>query len=368
MEILELRAKFKSIVDTYQNQRNHILTEEATKTSLVMPFIAALGYNIFNPAEVIPEFTADVADKKGEKVDYAIRKEGKIIILIECKSCDAALNYTHTGQLFRYFSVTESHIGILTNGVDYWFYSDLENKNKMDDKPFYEFSILNLDDEKLNEIKKFCTQEFAVDNIITNASNLKYTNGIKQNLKREFETPSENFIRALADGVYAGRMTANVIEQFQKIVKKAISQFISDKINQQLEAVQNINKEETQAVEAEIASQEADSNKVITTEEELQAFYIIKGLTGEIDSVMDRINYIDYMGFFSIIIDSPRGWFCRLYLNNPDKKTLTFSTGKTVNIEKISDLYKYKVDILTACKGVLEQKNTKVSQSAPETV
>lgn len=367
MEILELKARLKSIVDTYQNQRNHILTEEATKTSLVMPFISALGYNIFNPAEVIPEFTADVADKKGEKVDYAIRKEGKIIILIECKSCDTTLTNIHTAQLFRYFSVTESHIGILTNGVDYWFYSDLENKNKMDDKPFYEFNILSHDDEKLTEIKKLCNQEFNLDKIIDNASNLKYTNGIKQNLKREFDNPSDSFIRTLAEGVYSGRMTSNVMEQFRKIVKKAVSQFVSDKINQQLEAVQNINKEEAQAVEAEIASQENESAKVVTTEEELQSFYIIKAIAGEIDSVIDRINYIDYMGFFSIIIDSPRGWFCRLYLNNPDKKSITLSTGQNIAIEKISDIYKYKNEILSACKSVLGVKNIKTAQT-PETV
>lgn len=48
-----------------------------------MPFISALGYDVFNPTEVIPEFTADVGTKKGEKVDYAIKKDDKIIILIE---------------------------------------------------------------------------------------------------------------------------------------------------------------------------------------------------------------------------------------------------------------------------------------------
>jgi len=357
-----LRGKLKNIAETYKTQKEHIHTEEATKNALVMPFISALGYNVFNPSEVIPEFTADVAlaEKKGEKIDYAIKKDGKIIILIECKSSDTVLNNTHVAQLFRYFSVTESHLGILTNGIDYWFYSDLDNKNKMDERPFYEFSLLSFDDEKLNEVKKYCNQDFSIDNIISNASNLKYTNGIKQNLKREIETPSEDFIRALTNGVYMGRMTQNVKEQFQKIVKKAISQFISDKINQQLEAVQNINKEETQAVEAEIASQETAKDKIVTTEEELQGFYIVKGIVGEIERNLDRINYTDYMNFFSIFIDGSRSWFGRLFFNNPEKKILVLK-GETVDqeypIEKVSDIYKYKSEILSAYQFVNGSKN-----------
>jgi len=53
-------------------------TEEATKNALIMPFINILGYDIFDPTEVIPEFIADIGIKKGEKVDYAIVKDGKI--------------------------------------------------------------------------------------------------------------------------------------------------------------------------------------------------------------------------------------------------------------------------------------------------
>src|SRR5215210_6760083 len=119
-------------------------TEEATKNALIMPFINILGYDIFDPMEVIPEFTADVGIKKGEKVDYAIQKDGKIIMLFECKHCGGDLNVKHASQLFRYFSVTDARIAVLTNGLTFRFFTDLEAPNKMDEKPFFEFNMAEI--------------------------------------------------------------------------------------------------------------------------------------------------------------------------------------------------------------------------------
>jgi hypothetical protein len=121
-----------------------IQTEEATKNAFILPFIGILGYDVFDPSEVVPEFTADVGTKKGEKVDYAIIRDKKVIMLFECKACDANLDESHASQLYRYFSVTESRIGVLTNGILYRFYTDLEEPNKMDSKPFMELNIIEI--------------------------------------------------------------------------------------------------------------------------------------------------------------------------------------------------------------------------------
>jgi predicted type IV restriction endonuclease len=102
-----------------------------------MPFISALGYDVFDPVEVIPEFTADVGIKKGEKVDYAIKQDGKIIMLFECKCCNGSLDDCHASQLYRYFSVTEARIAVLTDGIIYRFYTDIEQPNKMDPQTIY---------------------------------------------------------------------------------------------------------------------------------------------------------------------------------------------------------------------------------------
>lgn len=118
--------------------RGNLATEEATKTALIMPFFSLLGYDVFNPMEFIPEFVADVGTKKGEKVDYAIMNEGKPVILIEAKGVDDDLT-KHDAQLFRYFTVTDAKFAILTNGIVYKFFTDLEEPNKMDEKPFLLF-------------------------------------------------------------------------------------------------------------------------------------------------------------------------------------------------------------------------------------
>lgn len=119
-----------------------------------MPFLAALGYNVFDPTEGTPELNADIGVKKGEKVDYAILRDGKPILLIECKHHAADLGKVHASQLYRYFSVTESRFGLLTNGIVYWFYTDLEALNKMDSKPCFEFNLLDFREQDAEELKK----------------------------------------------------------------------------------------------------------------------------------------------------------------------------------------------------------------------
>jgi len=145
--IMAIAERIPQIIDSLE-------TEEATKNALIMPFIQALGYDIFNPQEVVPEFVADVGTKKGEKVDYAIKQNGDVIILIECKQANANLNEANTNQLYRYFTTTKARIAILTNGVIYRFYSDLEEPNKMDQKPFLELDMTNIRDNLLDEVKK----------------------------------------------------------------------------------------------------------------------------------------------------------------------------------------------------------------------
>src|SRR5690554_1244514 len=123
---MDLIDRLKDLAERIELQNEFVKTEEATKHSFILPFIAALKYNVFDPTEVIPEYTADVGIKKGEKVDYAIKKDGKIIMLMECKTSGGDLSPKHASQLYRYFNVTqESRIAVLTNGVLYRFFSDI---------------------------------------------------------------------------------------------------------------------------------------------------------------------------------------------------------------------------------------------------
>ena len=172
--------RIREISARIPKQLDHIQTEEATKNALVMPFLSALGYNVFDPTEVTPELVADIGVKKGEKVDYAILREGKPIILVECKHHTVDLGKAHASQLYRYFGVTEARFGVLTNGIVYWFYTDLEAPNKMDARPFFEFNMLDFRDPTVEELKKFSKSSFDLDNILTTANELKYTREIRR--------------------------------------------------------------------------------------------------------------------------------------------------------------------------------------------
>ncbi|ERN42360.1 hypothetical protein KR51_00009730 [Rubidibacter lacunae KORDI 51-2] len=149
---MDLIDRIKDLRSRNVKQLEHIRTEEATKNALVMPFISALGYDVFDPTEVIPEFTSDIGTKKGEKVDYAIKKDDNIIVLIECKWSGSNLRQEHASQLYRYFSATEARFAILTNGIEYEFYSDIDETNKMDARPFFTFNVLAFQDHQVKEV------------------------------------------------------------------------------------------------------------------------------------------------------------------------------------------------------------------------
>src|SRR5256886_1401406 len=239
-------------------QKDLISTEEATKNAFVMPFISALGYNVFDPAEVVPEFTADVGIKKGEKVDYAIKQDGKIIMLFECKCCTSSLDECHASQLYRYFSVTEARIAVLTDGIIYRFFTDIEESNKMDPKPFMEFNMLDIQEPLVVELKRLTKQAFNLEAILTVAGELKYTREIKRILNDELNTPSEEFVKFLAAQVYSGKLTSAVRGQFAGITKQALTQFINEHITERLRSAMG---EPSVAAETTRETENADGNQ-----------------------------------------------------------------------------------------------------------
>ena len=185
---MEFEEKLAGLAAKIRQQSAAIQTEEATKNAFIMPFIQSiLGYDVFNPLEVVPEFTSDIGTKKGEKVDYAILKDGAIQILIESKKIGEPLNINHAGQLFRYFHVTSARISILTNGQVYKFFTDLDAPNKMDEKPFLELDLLNIDEHAIPELQKLTKSAFDVDSIISAAGELKYVGQIKRILAAAIE-------------------------------------------------------------------------------------------------------------------------------------------------------------------------------------
>ncbi|QLE01302.1 type I restriction enzyme HsdR N-terminal domain-containing protein [Galbibacter sp. BG1] len=342
---MELYNQLKGLADKIELLKDKIDTEESTKHAFTLPFINILGYDTFNPTEVVPEFTADLGLKKGEKVDYAIFQNGVPILIIECKHWKQDLN-VHNSQLFRYFHVTKTRFSLLTNGIIYRFYTDLEETNKMDEKPFLEFDITKIKEITVKEIEKFHKSKFDVSTIVDNASNLKYTREVKSLIDEELQNPSHDFVKLFANRAYSGRLTSKVMDEFTEIVGKAFSQIISEKVNDRLNSA--LNKEQEKQQEEDHV-EEIPKNQIETTEEELEGYQIVLAiLRRKLDKT--RVVHRDTQSYFGILLDdNNRKPICRLHLNGGVKYIGLFDKDKNEikeKIESVDDIYNFESQLL----------------------
>lgn len=368
MDLIDVIDRLASRIDQHAE---HLKTEEATKHTLVMPIINALGYNVFDALEVVPEFTADVGTKKGEKVDYAVMIDGKPMILVECKTFGSKLSLNHASQLYRYFSVTEARFAVLTNGSQYWFHSDLQSPNKMDDKPFFEFDLADYDSKSVNELKKFAKANFNLDNILSNASELKYAKQIEKLLAQELDEPSEDFVRHFTRQVYSGKFTAAVQGQFRELVRNAFRQFLRDQVNDRLKsALRGVEPGDIVAAEkdsatngkpAANASDEGDAEDkggIVTTQDEIDGFYIVRAILSEIVDP-SRVIMRDTKSYCGILLDdNNRKPICRLRFNFSQKYVGLFDAEK--NEEKVTigapqEIFRFANQLRATVTNYLEQ-------------
>lgn len=346
---MDFKDQIKILGERVIKLKDQIATEEATKNAFIMPFLQSLGYDVFNPVEVIPEYITDIGTKKGEKIDYAIFKDGNPIVLIECKHCNQNLDL-HEGQLLRYFHVSKAKFGILTNGVIYKFYSDLVEANKMDEKPFLEFNITEIKDIQIEELKKFHKSYFDADSITNTASELKYSNELKQLISQELNNPTHDFVKHLAKQVYPSIITAKVLDLFTQFTKKAAQALLSDLITERLNnALKKEKEDEQQEIQEAAALTEKANSKIETTEEELEGFLIIKSiLRQKID--VSRVAYRDAQTYFAILLDdNNRKTICRLYFNGNKKYLMYFDDNKKEvkkEIQSLDDLFTHSNELL----------------------
>jgi len=361
-----------SLAKKIRDMRDSVLTEEATKNAFIMPFISnVLGYDVFDPSEVVPEFIADVGVKKGEKVDYAIFKDGQVQILMECKKIGDPLDLRYASQLFRYFAVTSARIAILTNGQQYHVYTDGDLPNRMDEKPFLIFDLLDIDRTLVPEIQKFSKESFDIDSVINAAEELKYIGGIRRIIAAEVKDPSEEWIRFFVNRIYEGRTTQRIVDQFRPLVAKALNQYIGDQVNSRLKTalgddapdpnrLTEVAPADTPAstpspiVQASLAAAAAEVDGVtdpgvVTTDEELEGFNIVRAIAVS-EVAPERVHYRDSKSYFAILLDdNNRKPIIRLNLNGKSVKFVTtFEQGKDAgvrhDISSVVDIYKVASD------------------------
>lgn len=225
---------YKAKISKYTDKLSE-MTEEATKNALIMPFFVLLGYDVFNPDEVMPEYTCDVAAKKGEKIDYAIMHDGDPIVLIEAKRAGMKLQKQQQGQLYRYFSTNRARLAVLTNGITYNFYSDINAPNVMDDEPFLSFNILE-DDEEIfvSSLEQFHKNKFNVKQILSKAIFLKYISVVEQTLKQDLISPSDELVKyflSRPEIKTGGRITTQIIEKHRAATAETMRKVLGITIN-----------------------------------------------------------------------------------------------------------------------------------------
>ena len=341
-----------------------LTTEEATKTAVVLPFIArVLGYDVFDPTEVLPEFTADVGTKKGEKVDFAILRGGEVQMLIECKQIGAPLNINHASQLFRYFHVTNARIGILTNGQRWQFYTDHDKPNKMDERPFLTLDLRDIDPYALPELQKLTKSTFDLDSVLSAAEELKYVSGIKKTIDQLFAEPSEDFVRILAASVYDRPLTARMREFFTSVSANACRQWITDQVNARLKtalqgqgvAVASVSSADDEGSTDTLGEAEdtARGTDIETTLDEMEGFNIVRAIAVS-EVPVERIAARDTKSYFGILLDdNNRKPICRLHFNRQQKYLGLMDEAKVeqrIAIDKIADIYQHAEDIREAVR------------------
>lgn len=345
-ELKQFSKRVESVKDSIQ-------TEEATKTSIIMPFFAMLGYDVFNPNEFCPEYTADVGIKKGEKVDYAILKDGSPIILIEAKWIGENLQ-KHDSQLFRYFGTSKAKFAILTNGQIYKFFTDLEEPNKMDEKPFLTVDILDIKEPQVAELKKFCKSNFDVDTIFDIASELKYVNAFKNLFLEQLQSPSDDFTKLFLNDVYSGVKTQNVIDKFRPILKKSLNQCITETMNDKIKTV--LDKSDSVEEPIEAPEEQKHEKNITTTDEELEGYFIVKNILKDTVS-MDDIFYRDNESYMNVLYKNNRNkWICRFIFTDTQKYILIPDKDKKpirYDIGNVYDIQNYKNQLIESLKQYL---------------
>ncbi len=358
LEGMDLADRVREISSRIAKRVESVKTEEATKTALVLPFIThVLGFNVFDPDEVVPEFTADVGTKKGEKVDYAIVVNGSPIMLFECKHYGVDLAKEPASQLYRYFSVTASRIGVLTDGVTYRFYSDIDELNKMDQRPFLELNMLDAESIDADELKRFTKAAFDLDKILDTSKDLKYTREILRLLAAEWANPSDALVRHFTAQVYDGVKTKAVIEQFERATRKAMHQFLTRRISDRLKSALSSAEDEAGPAHDD-AEPETTEHDIVTTEDEWRAYYAVTAMLAP-DVAADRVILRDAKHRCSIVLDHSKQPLCRLYFNTAQKKKVgligTERTEERVAIEQVNDIFAYATQIRETARRYLEK-------------
>lgn len=331
---MNLDSKLADLADKAESIKNSVATEEATKNAFVLPMLIALGYDVYNPFEVIPEMDCDIANK-GDKVDYAVKLDGKPAFILECKQCSKNLD-TFRLQLSKYYVATDAKIAILTNGLEYRFYADFDKTNLMDENPFFVFDLRDYSDECVELLGKFDKSAYNSCEILDFFKNRMFEDDVKKFIEDNVLSPKESFIKFIAEN-----MTSRG-EDFDKIENTVVSVMASIIHAPTIEAKEV----KLDVIETPKMDMEADHESPILNGEEYKVYLVVKDILSDyVDE--DEIKYTSFKSYFTVNKwGSVWRWIIR-FKNNKCGMSVCFplddySRNEWVHIESVNDLYEMK--------------------------
>ena len=289
--------------------------EETTKHALVTPFVQMLGYDTCNPLEVRFEYTADFGVKKGDRVDIAILQDGVPTIIIECKPLQANLDAEKRSQLYTYFAASAgTRIGILTNGRQYQFFSDLDEKNLMDDQPFLSFDLLAFDKKTLPALQKLCKDTWDLKTVMDSAGRLKHLGAIKAQIRKDGSDPDEDVVRHYAKACYSGKMTGAVLDHFKPLVVQAFRDYINERLQERLAELETPPAPEPiPAPEPDDVEPDDPGDGIVTHDSEIHGWITVRTLLGGVVEP-SRVMMRDRKSYCSVLLDGrPTKTICRFF-------------------------------------------------------
>ena len=335
----------EDLIDFTKNlaiKKRGITTEETTKIALILPFIKILGYDTENPSELKAEYVADVGVKKREKIDLAVCIEDDAKMLIECKPANVKLTTNHLNQLYRYFSVSDVKIAILTNGTIYQFFTDYDVPGRMDERPFLEIDLRNLNEFKIESLKLFTKENFSLEKIENHVEELKYRYAIREVLLDEIIYPSDELVHVIAKKVYPSTLTKTKRKYFTKLIKEELKDVFDNHCVH-------------------------DESDIVTSEEEKEGFYIVRAILSEIIDT-SRVTLRDRISYCGILLDDNNRYpICRLYFNDLDNLVVAFFDSmqkdkhggkieEKILIDKVVDIHNYKEKLLNTVRSYIKVK------------
>lgn len=322
---MNLTENLDNLSTKIEKMKDHIGTEEATKNAFVLPLLLSLEYDVYNPLEVVPEMPCDISNK-GDRVDYAIFKDGEPVMIVECKQCSKELSQ-FVPQLSKYYVATNARFAVLTNGIEYWFFADFDKANLMDAKPFFIFDMNNCDSEGIELLGLFSKNSLDELKIIERFTEIRLRNTLSDFINRNIMCPSDDFVEYVSKSALGEGYDKALHSVYKSTIKSLMNDFLP--------------------------SPPPTEETPIISRIELRAYEIVK------DVLKGKSSEIQYKKFKSYFTVNQGGsvwrWIIRLKSKHGSSIKICFpvdsyKTNEWVQIDNIESLYNMEARIMSAFK------------------